>query len=133
MRKSAEEKAKRRFIVTVIMGVLSFLGAVFLLLIIFAAISLKLDAVDSILSVMAAVILGAGCFAAAFVTANRRRKKGMLTGFLCCGIVFAVVLICGLLFSESFTAGGFTAKILLVFSCSGIGGILGVNCNKMFR
>lgn len=133
MRRSAEEKAKRRFIVTVIMGVLSFLGAVFLLLIVFAAMSLRFDAAENVLSVMAAVILGAGCFAAAFVTANRRRKKGLLTGFLCGGIVFAAVLLCGLLFSESFTAGGFTAKILLVLSCSGIGGILGVNCRKIFR
>ena len=133
MRRSAEEKAKRRFVMTVIMGVLSFLGAVFLLLIVFAAVSLRLDAAENIMSVMAAVILGAGCFAAAFVTANRQRKKGLLTGFLCGGIVFAAVLLCGLLFSESFSAGGFTAKILLVLSCSGIGGILGVNCNKMFR
>lgn len=133
MRKSAEEKAKRRFIVTVVIGVLAFLGAVFLLLMIFAAVSLRFDAAENIMSVMAAIILGAGCFAAAFVTANRRRKKGLLTGFLCGGIVFAAVLMCGLLFSESFTAGGFMAKILLVMSCSGIGGVLGVNCNKMFR
>ena len=39
MRKSAEEKAKRRLLVTIVMGVLSFLGAVFLFLLIFAAVS----------------------------------------------------------------------------------------------
>ena len=133
MRKSAEEKAKRRLLVTIVMGVLSFLGAVFLFLLIFAAVSVKLDAADNILSVMAAAALGAGCFSAAFITANRRRKKGLLTGLICGGIVFAAVLLCGFFFSECFTAGGVISKIMLVLSCSGIGGITGVNSRKIFR
>lgn len=133
MRKSAEEKAKRRLIATIVIGVLSFLGAVFLFLMVFAAVSVKLDAADNVLSVMAAIALGGGCFTAAFLTANRRRKKGLVTGLLCGSAVFAAVLLCGFFFSESFTAGGVTAKIMLIMSCSGIGGIIGVNSRKIFR
>ena len=130
MRRTADEKAKRKMIITVVNGVLSCLGAVFLLLLLFALIATKIDMSDRVLSVLSGIALGAGCFAASYTTAKRQRKKGLLTGVYCGGIVFLVILLCALFFGGSFSAGGFFAKILLILSCSCIGGIIGVNSKR---
>ena len=130
MRRTAEEKAKRKMILTIINGVLSCLGALFLLLLLFALIAAKIDMSDRVLSVLSGIALGAGCFAASYTTAKCQRKKGLLTGVFCGGIIFLTVLLCALFFGGSFSPGGFFAKILLILSCSCIGGIIGVNSKR---
>ncbi len=119
--------------VTVIYGTLACLGAVFVCLVIFSAVMTSIEISGGTLSVMSGLALSAGCFAASYIVAKRRGRKGMLTGLICGGAVFLLVLLCGIIFVRSFSAGGFFAKLLMVLSCSGIGGIIGVNSRGRFR
>lgn len=133
MRRSAEQTAKRKNICTIILGLLACLGAVFLCLLVFSFIAANVGVSDGILGTMSGISLAAGCFAASYTVAKRRGKNGFLTGIACGGIVFLAVLICGMIFVRSFSAGGFFTKLLIILSCSGIGGIIGVNSPRRFR
>lgn len=133
MRKSAEQKAAAELAAQIITGTLSCIGAIALALTVFGAIAAKIDLSDGAMSVMSGLALSAGCFAASYTVAKRRRKNGLITGFVCGGAVFAAVLLGGIIFVRSFSAGGFISKLLIILSCSGIGGIIGVNSHKRFR
>ena len=131
MRRSPEEKRKYAVIAMVITGILSCVGAIFLFVLLFSAVGTVVDLSEGAIRVLAGCALAAGCFAAAFTVARRRKRNGIVTGIACGGIVFAVVLVLGLIFIRSFSTGGFVAKLLTIFSCSVIGGIIGVNSPKL--
>lgn len=133
MRKNAEQKRKSEVIRTTAAAVLAGIGALSLCLFIFGEIAVKIDLSDGIMSVMAQLSLAAGCFAAAFVTAKRRRRNGLISGLCCGGIVFAIIFFLGIIFAGSFSVGGFISKILVIGACSAAGGILGVNSKQRFR
>ena len=133
MRRSTEETRKRQTLTTVITAILSCLGAVFICMLIFSAVAANVDVSEGAFAVMSGAALSAGCFSAAYSVAKRRRRNGFLTGIACGGIVFVVVLLLGAIFVRSFSAGGFFVKLLIVLSCSGIGGIIGVNSPRRFR
>lgn len=100
------------------------------LLIFISAFSLLLssfNASDDLISCMAAIALCAGSFAAGFVYARRRRRKGLLCG-LCAGIiVYIAVFLAGIILMKSFSGAGTFMKFVLVILCSCIGGVCGVN------
>lgn len=133
MRKSADKKAAERIAATVAVAALACIGAVALLLFIFGAAAVKMDFSDGALSVMSGIALSAGCFTAAYIVSSRRRKKGLVTGLFCGAVVFAVIFLMSIIFVRSFSAGGFISKLLIILSCSGIGGIIGVNSKRRFR
>jgi putative membrane protein (TIGR04086 family) len=114
-------------------GIFACIGVMLPLFILFSAITVKLGISSGILSLMASFALGAGCFSAAFYTAKRRRKKGLVTGFICGITVFVIVFIGGIIFVKSFSAGSFIAKTIIILTSSAIGGILGVNSRQRFR
>ena len=133
MRKSAEQKRKSDAIRTVVTAVLAGIGAIAVCLFVFGEIAVKIDLSDGIMSVMAQIALAAGCFAAAFTVAKRRRRDGLISGLCCGAAVFALIFLLGLIFSCGFSVGGFISKILVIGACSAAGGILGVNTKQRFR
>lgn len=133
MRTNAEQRMKSDRIRAVVTSLLAFIGAVSLCLLIFGEIAVKIDVSDGIFSVMAQLSLCAGCFAAAYTVSKQKRKKGLIIGLYCGAMVFIGVFLLGIIFSRSFSAGGFFIKLITIFSCSAIGGVLGVNSKKRFR
>lgn len=126
-RKSPAERAKSERALLIGGTVLACVGAVFLAVTLFSALASLIDFSDGAFTALSSVALCAGCFAASFTAARRRRRNGLLTGLICGGIIFAVLLLGGLIFVRSFTAGGFFSKMLIIMICSSIGGIMGVN------
>lgn len=133
MRKNAEQRTKSDRIKAIVTSLLAFIGAVSLCLLIFGEIAVKIDLSDGIFSVMAQLSLCAGCFAAAYTVSKQKRRKGLIIGLYCGSIVFIGTFLLGIIFSKGFSAGGVIIKLLTVFSCSAIGGVLGVNSKKRFR
>ncbi|MCM1328717.1 MAG: TIGR04086 family membrane protein [Ruminococcus sp.] len=126
-RKTTEERIKNERFMLISFAVLACVGAVFLAVTLFSALASLIDFSDGAFTALSSVALCAGCFAASFTAAKRRRRNGLLTGLICGGIIFAVLLLGGLIFVRSFTAGGFFSKMLIIVICSAIGGIMGVN------
>ena len=133
MRKNAEQKHKSEVIRTVVTAVLAGIGVLSICLFVFGEIAVQIDLPDGRMSVMAQISLAAGCFAAAFTVAKRRRRDGIISGLCCGAAVFAVIFLLGIIFAGSFSVGGFITKILVIGTCSAIGGIIGVNSKQKFR
>ena len=132
-RKTSAERAKTEKIMLILNAGLACVGAVFLAVTLFSAIATVVDFGDGAFTVMAAIALCAGCFSAGFTAAKRRRRNGLKVGLACGAIIFAVTLLGGIIFVRGFSAGGFFTKLLMILSCSAIGGIFGVNSPKRFR
>lgn len=85
------------------------------------------DASDDLVSCMAAIALCAGSFAAGFIIAKRRRRRGLLVG-LCAGVfIYLTVFLFGIILLKSFSGAGTFMKLILILLCSCIGGVCGVN------
>ncbi len=132
-RKSAAEHLRNERIILVICTVLAFVGAIFTASVLFSAIASAIDLSDGTFTVMSSFALCAGCFSAGAAAAKRRGRNGIKTGLACGGIIFLFTLIFGLIFVKSFSVGGFFTKILIIFICSALGGIFGVNSPQRFR
>lgn len=111
-----------------------FLGAaaagILVLLILLSAFSLLItsfDASDDLISCMAAISLCAGSFAAGFVFARRRRRKGILCGLAAGIFIYGIVFLFGIVLLKSFSGAGTFMKLILILLCSCIGGVCGVN------
>lgn len=83
--------------------------------------------------VFATLSVGAGCFAAAFFTAKRQGKRGLLVGAVIGGITFILITLISLIINS----GGVTLNTLFHFIIlmlsSLIGGIAGVNKGKSHK
>lgn len=130
MRKSVEESRKRRLVLTAVSGILSCIGAMFLCVTIFSSVAAIVDLNAGGYTLMSGLALCAGCFAAAYTVAKKRRRRGLCTGLVCGGAVFAAVFIVGLIFVRSFSAGGFFFRLVSVMLCSAVGGVIGVNSRR---
>ncbi len=126
-RRTPAERLRNEKILTAVYSALACAGAVVLASAVFSGIASVIDLSDGTFTVMSGTALCAGCFAASFTAAKRRGKNGIKTGLLCGMIIFFAVLLGGLLFVRSFSAGGFFTKLLMILICSAIGGIAGVN------
>ncbi len=133
MRKTPAERLKKERITTAVYAALACAGAVFLTSAAFSWIATAIDLSDGAFTLMSSIALCAGCFAAAYTAAKRRRRDGIKTGLLCGAVIFLVILTAGLVFVKSFSAGGFFTKLLIILICSAVGGIVGVNSPKKFR
>lgn len=126
-RKTPAERFRTERNILIISAVLACIGAVFLAVTIFSAAASVIDFNDGAFMALSSIALCAGCFAASFTAARKRRRNGLITGLLCGAVIFGVLLLGGLIFVRSFTAGGFFSKLIIVMVCSSIGGIVGVN------
>ncbi|MBQ8786530.1 MAG: TIGR04086 family membrane protein [Oscillospiraceae bacterium] len=133
MRKTPAQRLRKERITAVVYSIFACIGAVFVTSLIFSAIATVIDLSDGAFTVMSSAALCAGCFAASFVAAKRRKRNGLKTGLLCGIIIFAVTLLGGIFFVRSFTVGGFFTKMLIILICSSLGGIIGVNSPQRFR
>lgn len=133
MRRSLEQNIRRKNIIMIASGILACFGTIFLCLLLFGAVASLVELSDGIMAAMSGIALAAGCFSAAYTIAKKRRRNGMLTGLACGGAVFFIVMLAGIIFVRSFSAGGFISKLLIILSCSCIGGIIGVNSPRRFR
>jgi len=133
VRKTPAERLKKERIAAAVYAALACAGAVFLTAAVFSHIAAAIDLSDGAFTLMSSIALCAGCFAAAYTAAKRRRRDGIKTGLLCGAVIFLVILTAGALFVKSFSAGGFFTKLLMVLLCSAVGGIVGVNSPKKFR
>lgn len=132
MRRSKQSALRRERIYTALTAVLAGLGALTLSAMLLSAIAAFCDMSSGAISAMSGTALAAGCFSCSFFTANRRRKNGMLSGFLCGAAVFCAVLIIGCFTVKVFSAGGIIIKLLIILSASALGGIKGVNSRPVF-
>ncbi|MGN0675489.1 MAG: TIGR04086 family membrane protein [Oscillospiraceae bacterium] len=132
-RKTPAERLRTERLIMVLQAAFACIGAIFVTLLVFSAIASAVDLSDGAFSVMSSISLCAGCFAASYTAAKRRRKYGIKTGIACGIIIFLAALLCGIIFVKSFSAGGFFTKMLIILICSSIGGIIGVNSPRRFR
>ena len=133
MRKSSIIVARNERFMLFLTSILACVGAVFLCVTFFSAIIAKFDLSDGLITLMSSVSLCAGCFAASYTASKRRRKSGLITGVLCGGIIFFAVLAAGIIFVKGMSAGGMFSKLIMIITCSVIGGIVGVNSRSRFR
>lgn len=132
-RKTPAERLKTEKILTVIQVAFACVGAVFIASLVFSAIASMVDLSDGSFMLMSSLALCTGCFAASYTAAKKHRKNGLKIGLICGGIIFFAVLLGGIIFVRSFSAGGLFTKILIILICSSIGGIIGVNSPQRFR
>jgi putative membrane protein (TIGR04086 family) len=133
MRKSSAETARHERIMLFVTSILACIGAVFLCVTVFSAITAKFDLSDGVITFMSSVSLCAGCFAASYTASKRKHRNGLITGVICGGIIFFVVLFGGMIFVKGITAGGMFSKLVMIIACSAIGGIVGVNSRARFH
>lgn len=103
---------------------------ILVILILLSAFSLLIssfDASDDLISCMAAIALCAGSFAAGFVFAKRRRRRGLLCGLGAGLLIYVIVFLFGIVLLKSFSGAGTFMKLILILLCSCIGGVCGVN------
>lgn len=132
-RKTPAEKLRTEKILMILLSALACVGAVFLTSLVFSGIASVIDLSDGVFLLMSDAALCAGCLAAGYTAAKRRGRQGLKTGLLCGAIIFLTVLLAGLIFVRSFSAGGVFTKLLIILICSAIGGIFGVNSPRRFR
>lgn len=126
-RKTPAERFRTERNIMIISAALACVGAVFLAVTLFSAATAFVDFSDGAFTALSSIALCAGCFAASFTAAKKRRRHGLKTGLFCGAIIFGILLFGGLIFVRSFSAGGFFTKFLIIMICSAIGGIIGVN------
>lgn len=126
-------KSKMRFVLgPFCLGILCGTGTVLLLMLLTAAVLHFADLPLAALSVIGTVILMAGGFLGAFVTALIARRMGLLIG-IASGAVFAgISLLAGRLVSD---VGGTPvwSRFFLLLAAAIVGGILGVNKKQRRR
>lgn len=133
MRRSSSRARRLDTAVTIILSLLSGVGAVFGVSALLSAAAAAFDLSSPAISAMSAFAAGTGCFAAAFCCSNRKRRNGLRDGLLIGLGVFVTALIIGSLTVRVFTAGGTFTKLTVILTSSAIGGIAGVNSRPIFR
>lgn len=132
MRLSQRSVARREHLVTAVISIFAGVGALALASVFLSFFAAWGDMSAGTVKAMSGAALAAGCFACSFVSANRRRRKGLLSGLICGAAVFCLTLIIGAFTVRIFSAGGFFCKLLIVLSASALGGLKGVNTRPVF-
>ena len=133
MRKSRKAVRRRDRLITAGLSLLSGLGALTAAAALLSAAAVFCDLSDSAVKGLSGIALAAGCFACSFCAANRRRRKGLATGFFCGAAVFCAVVIIGALTVKMFSAAGLFTKLFIIAAASALGGFKGVNTRPVFR
>ena len=102
-------------------------SVVFLLIIIFAYLITKIDAADTVVSVMTSAALCVGAYAGGFISARKRRKNGLFMGVLCGIFMFFVIFIISTFFAQTISGFSGSAKLIMTLIFGALGGIVGVN------
>jgi putative membrane protein (TIGR04086 family) len=127
MRTTIKQRLRYEKIAAIFTAVTAFFFVLFLCSAVFSAVVNALEMGSAARVVLSSIAICAGCFAGAYTLAKRRRHGGIATGLLTGAAVFAAVFLGSLFLGGAFTAGGFFTKLFIIFICSLIGGIAGVN------
>lgn len=98
-----------------------------LLLLLMAVLIQKVDVPQGALAPLAVSAAGIGAFAGGLTTALCARKRGLMMGAICGGLLYVVLLLTGLLCTGVIDPGYAIIKMAVLVLCGAIGGILGVN------
>lgn len=133
MRRTGKAAIRYNRLMTILISVFAGFGAVAAAAIVFSAAAAVCDMSDNAVRAMSGIALAAGCYVCAYIAANRRRSRGLITGVICGAAVFMAVMTAGIFTVRVFSASGIIIKLLIVLSSSAIGGIKGVNSEAAFR
>ncbi len=96
-------------------------------LMLFAFVMTGMDVSDGAVSTFGSVSVCVGSYFFSFLVGKKRRKDGILIGFVCGGTSFAILIILNLLLLRNPFSSAFFSKLSMIIICSIIGGIIGVN------
>ncbi len=126
-------KSKMRFVLgPFCLGILCGTGTVLLLMLVLALVMNFVDLPPTALSVIGTVILAAGGFLAAFVTALIARRMGLVIGVICGAVFAGMSLLAGRLVS-GVSGTPLWGRLLILLAAAIVGGILGVNKKQRKR
>lgn len=113
-----------------LMSSLLGIGAMLLCLLCFAMFLSKLNATPTLISALASIALCFGGYFGGYVCARKRRKNGLALGVTCGIIIFAIVMIIGIIFAKATINISTGGKLFFTMFFSAIGGMVGVNTKK---
>ncbi len=132
MRKSASYRSKQEKITAAVRSAFAGVGVLFLCVLLFSFVISKIDVSDGIVRLLASLSLCAACFSSSYVCARQRGRDGLVSGLFVGGITFGVIFILSMFIYGGISgSGGFFSKLLMILSCSAIGGIIGVNAKTL--
>lgn len=79
---------------------------------------------------IALIVMAVGSFVSGYFCTKISRKKGLLLGFLCGVLLFSIVAVFGIMFSNLQFNLAMVTKFLVIVLSAMIGGVLGVNSKK---
>lgn len=116
-----------------LISVLSGVIVIMLCLLGFSCLLTIIDANNAIKSVMSAISLCLGTFAAGFICAKQKRKNGLLNGLFCGLCIYLFIFFIGSFVLKLTMGSGAFGKIILVCILGAAGGICGVNSRHNFK
>ncbi len=106
---------------------------IFILVLLFAYVVTKIDATDTIISIMTSVALCVGAYTGGYISAKKRRRNGLFMGVVCGIFMFFVIVVISTFFAQKMAGFSGTTKFVLTLIFSAVGGIVGVNSkNRRF-
>lgn len=126
-RYSLEEGLKKLYLRPMLWGVAASAAVCALLLLLLSGILTLRDVPLRFIDPIMIMAVSLSCFAGGCLSARMAREKGLLMGISCSGVLFLLLLLCGL----PLTAGQFTTllpvKLFSMLLCGAAGGVFGVN------
>lgn len=111
-------------------AVLSGFALNFILMLVFAAVSVVADLGESFAAPFTSLSAAAGSLVSAFIASKKIKSRGLINGLICGGSMFAVIMCVSLAISD----GGITLNTLfnfiIIILSALIGGVWGVNGRK---
>ena len=98
-----------------------------LLLLLAAVLIQKVDVPHGALAPLAITAAGIGAFIGGLTAALCARRRGLVMGAICGGLLYALLLLAGYLYAGGVDPGAAVIKLVVLTVCGAIGGILGVN------
>lgn len=100
---------------------------IFFMVLLFAFLITKIDASDTIISVMTSVALCVGAYTGGLISAKKRRKNGLLMGVICGIFMFFIIFVISSFFAQTTAGFSGSSKLIMTLIFSALGGIVGVN------
>lgn len=122
-----DEKRRASLVRPVLMAAGFTLLLLLVLSLILSGLFASIDISAVFLTPAAVLSLAVSCFAGGFFAARITKARGLTAGVLMGGTVYGIMLMLSLLFVRSGVGVMALAKLLLMLTACGVGGILGVN------
>lgn len=124
-RKKSSIRRLRYF--NIVLSVSSGLVLIALLIMLFSYAGSKCDMPEWLISAMVSLSVAAGGFASGFIYGKRRRHKGLVGGAICGIIIYAVIIIFGIIYLRGFPPLRIVRFLITLCISGAVGGVAGVN------